>query len=204
MKPVFTSASSPIEVDILTADLLQQPGQIAMTMAPGKQDEEKEMIWSRDLQADLERLREQFGINRLVCLLEEEELQHLGIPDLLTEAEARGVTTEHLPIPDEGLPDSMAAFAALVDRVVTALSGGETVLIHCKGGRGRTRHGGGSVSGEAGLLARGCDRNSPPDTLRCPVYRHEARLRRSVSRDPIYFSIRHLRNPHDSRFDDRR
>jgi protein-tyrosine phosphatase len=138
MKPVFTSASSPMEVDILTADLLQQPGQIAMTMAPGKQDEEKEMIWSRDLQADLERLQKQFGINRLVCLLEDHELQQLGIPDLLTEAEARGVAIEHLPIPDEGLPDSMEVFAALVDRVVTALSGGETVLIHCKGGRGRT------------------------------------------------------------------
>lgn len=145
MKPVFTSASCPIEVDVLTADLLQQPGQIAMAMAPGKQDEEQEIIWNRDLLADLERLREQFGINRLVCLLEEEELQHLGIPDLLTEAGNRGIATEHLPIPDEGLPDSMAAFAALVDRVVTALSAGETVLIHCKGGRGRT-----------GMLAAAC------------------------------------------------
>jgi protein-tyrosine phosphatase len=145
MKPVFTSEFYPIEVDVLTADLLQQPGQIVMTMAPGKQDEEKEMIWSRDLQADLEQLQELFGINRLVCLLEEEELKHLGIPDLLTEVEARGVATDHLPIPDEGLPDSMEAFTALVDRVVTALSVGETVLIHCKGGRGRT-----------GMLAAAC------------------------------------------------
>ena len=138
MKPTRTSASDPITVDFLTSDRLQQPGQIGMTMAPGKQDEEAEVIWQRDLQADLGRLREHYSIDRLVCLLETDELGYLGIPNLLTEAEAFGITTAHLPIPDEGLPESRVVFSTLVNQVVEAVKAGETVLIHCKGGRGRT------------------------------------------------------------------
>ncbi len=138
MKPTRTSASDPIVVDFLTSDRLQQPGKIGMTMAPGKQDEETEVIWQRDLRADLDRLREHYNIDRLVCLLEADELKHLGIPTLLAEANARGIATEQLPIPDEGLPESMEVFATLVNQVVEAVKAGETVLIHCKGGRGRT------------------------------------------------------------------
>ncbi len=52
--------------------------------------------------------------------------------------QAKGIQTEHLPINDEGLPESAAAFATLINRVVAALAAGETVLVHCKGGRGRT------------------------------------------------------------------
>lgn len=144
-KPIHTSQSSPLEAAILTREGLMQPGQIMMTMAPGKQDEEADVIWQRDLPTDLERLREHYRVDRLVCLLEEAEMQHLGIADLLNEAQARGITTEHLPIPDEGLPDSLDEFAALVETVVTAIAAGETVLIHCKGGRGRT-----------GMLAAAC------------------------------------------------
>jgi len=138
MKTIYTSDSEPISADILTRDFLKQPGQIAMTIAPGKRDEEADVIWKRDLKVDLDRLREHYDVDRLVCLLEEDELEHLGIPDLLAQAQARGIQTEHLPIPDEGLPASMEVFSALVNQVVGALASGETVLIHCKGGRGRT------------------------------------------------------------------
>ncbi|MEM9005325.1 MAG: cyclin-dependent kinase inhibitor 3 family protein [Cyanobacteria bacterium P01_F01_bin.86] len=145
MKPTKTSTSEPIVVDFLTRDRLQQPGQIGMSMAPGKHDEETEVIWQRDLPADLDRLRDHYKVDCLVCLLEADELHHLAIANLLTEAQARGIVTEHLPIPDEGLPESMAVFSSLVNQVVEAVKTGETVLIHCKGGRGRT-----------GLLAAAC------------------------------------------------
>ena len=145
MKAIRTSESTPILADILTSDLLHQPGQIGMTMAPGKQDEEANLLWNRHLQADLERLRTYYDVERLVCLLEAEELRNLGIPDLLAEAKAFGMTTEHLPIADDSLPDSMTAFSALVNKLVNAVRSGETVLIHCKGGRGRT-----------GMLAAAC------------------------------------------------
>ncbi len=145
MKALETSESKPISVDILTSDLLQQPGQIGMTIAPGRQGSEADVLWNRNLQADLQRLRTHYDVERLVCLLEAEELHALGIPDLLAEAEANGLTPEHLPIPDDGLPDSIAAFSALVNKLVKAVRFGETILIHCKGGRGRT-----------GMLAAAC------------------------------------------------
>ena len=145
MKTIKTSESTPICVDFLTSELLQQPGQIGLTMAPGKQDEEINVIWNRNLQDDLERLKEHYGVKRLVCLLAAEELNHLGIPNLLSEAQAHGITSEYLPIPDDGLPESLEAFLTLVNKLINAVSSGETILIHCKGGRGRT-----------GMLAAAC------------------------------------------------
>lgn len=145
MKPTYTSATSPLEVNFLTRGILKQPGQLALSMAPGKHDEESTLIWRRDLPTDLDLLKLNYGVDRLVCLLETEELEQLAIPQLLTEAAARNIQTEHLPIPDEGLPESMQAFSALVNTVVEATAAGETVLIHCKGGRGRT-----------GMLAAAC------------------------------------------------
>lgn len=138
MKPIYTSATHPIELAFLTSDMLKQPGRIALSVAPGKRDEESEQIWQRDLRTDLDRLQSEYSIDRWVCLLEAAELQQLEIPDLLTKVEDRGIRPAHLPIPDEGLPESMEAFSAVVGEVVKAVSVGETVLIHCKGGRGRT------------------------------------------------------------------
>ena len=145
MKTLKTSESTPISVDFLTSELLHQPGQIGMTMAPGKQDEEPDVLWNRNLQADLERLREHYGVERLVCLLADEELDHLKIANLLTEVEAYDIIAEHLPIPDDGLPESITVFSELVKKLVNGVSSGETILIHCKGGRGRT-----------GMLAAAC------------------------------------------------
>lgn len=145
MKPLETSKSMPLSVDFLTSALLQQPGQLGLTMAPGKKDEEAEISWNRNLQDDLVRLRDHYGVVRLVCLLAPEELDELEIPNLLTEAEAYGLIPEHLPIPDDGLPESLVAFSMLVNKLIQAVSSGETVLIHCKGGRGRT-----------GMLAASC------------------------------------------------
>ncbi|MFQ3615164.1 MAG: protein phosphatase [Cyanobacteriota bacterium] len=138
MKPTHTSESLPLMVDFLTAEQLQQPGQIGLMIAPGRCDEDAKAIWQRDLQVDLRRLKEHYRINRLVCLLDEAERESLGISTLLPEAEALGIATENLPIEDDALPTSLDDFSALVDRVLAAVAAGETVAIHCRGGGGRT------------------------------------------------------------------
>ncbi|MEL7037053.1 MAG: cyclin-dependent kinase inhibitor 3 family protein [Cyanobacteria bacterium J06592_8] len=178
MKPTQTSVSSPLAVEFLTSDLLQQSGKIGMTMAPGKQDEEAEMVWNRDLKVDLERLREYYGIDRLVCLLEPEELNQLGIPDLLTQAQAYGMATEHFPISDEGLPESMADFSALVERLVQAVKSGESLVIHCKGGRGRT-----------GMLAAACLVKlgySPENAIATVQQNRSGALSTAIKRDYVH------------------
>ncbi len=90
------------------------------------------------MQADLARLKTHYGVDQLVCLLEAEELEQLGISTLLAEANALGLTTENLPIVDDELPTSLEGFTALVDRILVATAAGETVAVHCRGGTGRT------------------------------------------------------------------
>ena len=48
------------------------------------------------------------------------------------------MTTEWFPISDDGIPASLTEFAALVARVVQLATLGKAVVIHCRGGRGRT------------------------------------------------------------------
>jgi len=138
MKPTHTSESLPIKVDFLTAEQLQQPGQIGLMIAPGRCDEDAKAIWQRDLQADLRRLKGHYDVDRLVCLLDAAEREFLGISTLLEDAAALGMATENLPIEDDALPTSLDEFSALVDRVLAAVAAGETVAIHCRGGGGRT------------------------------------------------------------------
>lgn len=145
MKPVKTSVNDPITVDFMESDVVLASGRIGMTIAPGKQDEDSGAIWKRDLDADLARLKNELGVSKLVCLLEDEEMNQLGIPDLLEKAGQLGIETTHFPVDDNGKPDSMEKFKQTVSFVTAALKDGETVLIHCKGGRGRT-----------GMLAAAC------------------------------------------------
>ena len=145
MKPVKTSVNDPITVDFMESDVVRAPGRIGMTIAPGKQDEDSGAIWKRDLDADLARLNNELGVSTLVCLLEDEEMIQLGIPVLLEKAGQLGIETTHFPVDDNGKPDSMEKFKQTVSFATAALEKGETVLIHCKGGRGRT-----------GMLAAAC------------------------------------------------
>ncbi|NEQ52712.1 MAG: phosphatase [Leptolyngbya sp. SIO3F4] len=145
MKPVKTSVDDPIAVDFMESDVIRAPGRIGMTMAPGKQDEDSEAIWKRDLDTDLARLKDELGVSQLVCLLEDEEMSELGIPDLLQKTNQLGIETTHFPVDDNGKPDSMDRFKQVVSSATAALEKGNTVLIHCKGGKGRT-----------GMLAAAC------------------------------------------------
>ncbi|TVQ12069.1 MAG: protein phosphatase [Leptolyngbya sp. DLM2.Bin27] len=138
MKPIHTSETLPLAVDFLTPDHLQHPGKIGLTIAPGRQDEDSKTVWRRDLQADLNRLKQHYGVDRLVCLLGADELDDLGIATLLDDAQALELTTENLPIVDDDLPTSLEAFNALVERILAATAAGETVAVHCRGGTGRT------------------------------------------------------------------
>lgn len=86
------------------------------------------------------RLREVHGTDVLVSLMEPHEYVELGIPDLFTVAHACHIRTRHLPIVDTRTPDP--AQAAAVDELVEAihddLVAGKHVVIHCRGGHGRT------------------------------------------------------------------
>lgn len=143
---VKNSLTDPIRVDWLKSVKLPHSGRIGMTFAPGKKGYAGEgFYWDRDLALDLTRLREQFQIEAIVCLMEEHELAEYKLPNLLDEAAHRGMLTKHYPVIDVSAPASIARCAEVVDWVLGLANQGKNVVVHCRGGLGRT-----------GLLAACC------------------------------------------------
>ena len=135
---VKTSETSPIYVDFLDPADTGLPGRIGLTIAPGKND--GPYRWNRDLDADLQRLRDEYRCELLVSLMEAHEYEFLRIPDLFDRARAWGIETVHFPIVDVDAPEAgeMPEFAELVERLLAAARAGKTVVIHCRGGIGRS------------------------------------------------------------------
>jgi hypothetical protein len=133
---VQTSETSPIRVAFLHPASLS--GRIGMTLAPGKHQAGMTATWRRDLGLDLARLRGEFGADALVCLLETHELAQVKIEALPGAAWECGMAFWHFPVADMGVPRSLEATARLVERICGAVRRGETVVIHCMGGLGRT------------------------------------------------------------------
>ncbi len=157
-RAVMTSATHPLRVDWIVRDL---PGAVGLTLAPGKHAPSLEGgSWRRDLQADLDRLVAD-GVGLLVCLLEDHELERLGLGGYLEAAAARGLEVLRLPIADGGVPDDPDALRLLVEDVVAAARAGHRVVVHCAGGLGRAGLVGGCV-----LRALGASADEALDTLR--------------------------------------
>ncbi|MFO7544117.1 MAG: cyclin-dependent kinase inhibitor 3 family protein [Trueperaceae bacterium] len=140
--PVRTSTTDPIEVFWVDASAHGTPGRLGLTFAPGKHASARVVggAWQRDLDLDLERLREHHRVDLLVSLMEFHEYGALGIPDLLTRARERGMRVRHLPIADGDVPTpgQSADVTDLVGEIRHALQLGHGVVVHCRGGLGRT------------------------------------------------------------------
>jgi protein-tyrosine phosphatase/nicotinamidase-related amidase/aminoglycoside phosphotransferase (APT) family kinase protein len=109
---------------------LTGPGRLGITLCPGRRDR------GRDLGADLVKLRSE-GATRLLCLLSDSELKWAGVPDLGSRAQAAGLTYHRLPVPDQGTPD-IADAIELAQWCRDATEQGETVVVTCMGGLGRS------------------------------------------------------------------
>ena len=135
-----TSESDPIRVDFLPREETGLPGRLGMTFAPGKKSEGADGAWDRDLATDLKRLAEEYRVEVLVSLMEHTEYSYLKVPDLLQKAEEQGMEVIHLPIPDGRVPADSEAdrYVPLVEDVAERLEKGQTVVIHCRGGQGRS------------------------------------------------------------------
>lgn len=140
-----TSETDPIRVDFLAPADARLPGRIGLTFAPGKKD--RFGPWDRDLDADLQRLREHHKVDRLVSLMQADEYDKLQIANLVDRARAHGIAVRRFPIRDVGAPPAraMARFIRMIEAIVDDVRAGRTVVIHCRGGLGRT-----------GLVAASC------------------------------------------------
>lgn len=145
-RPVRTSATDPLRVDWVTEGVAPGGGAIGVTFAPGKKSDGvvSPCRWERELASDLERLAEVHGCGVLVSLVEDAELERLGIPDLVARAAEHRIAVVRLPVRDQDVPRDEEA-APVIAQAIAAARSGQRVVIHCWGGRGR-----------AGTLAAAC------------------------------------------------
>ncbi len=78
-------------------------------------------------------------VNHIVCLVSDEEIAKKS-PSYLTAIKNGEIPAllRRLPIPDYGIPDQLDKIATELDRLRSLLGGGESVVIHCAAGHGRT------------------------------------------------------------------
>lgn len=145
-----TSLSSPLRVDFLPSESVGLPGRIGLTIAPGKKGAGIDGVWDRDLEADLGRLRGVYDAGVLVSLCEAHELRRLGIGELWERARAAGMQVEAWSFADGGAPPHPEWLFPAIERVLGAAAEGSTVVIHCRGGLGRS-----GLVAACALVARG-------------------------------------------------
>ena len=138
-RPLKTSETHPLPIAIVPTP---GGGAIGIAMAPGKiHPEAATGPWERDLDADFDTITA-FGAAQIITLMEAPELEGVAIPirRLRAASVRHAVHWRHWPIVDFNTPD--AAFEDLwaneAGDVCAELAGGGKVLVHCRGGRGRS------------------------------------------------------------------
>ncbi len=90
-----------------------------------------------ELESEIEALQSN-GVDMLVSLLMPEEEPLLNVEAEATLCQQKGLRFISFPIPDFDIPTSFQEVNQLVDQLQDALLAGRKVVIHCRGGIGRS------------------------------------------------------------------
>ncbi|MDE0801248.1 MAG: cyclin-dependent kinase inhibitor 3 family protein [Rhodospirillaceae bacterium] len=139
MRPVKTSNTHPLP--LASVSVPNVIGRILFTMCPGKkQPNAATGPWDRDLDIDLDAARDA-EVTTMVTLMEGHEIMACALSgEILEQAcRERGMAWRHCPIADLQIPSEGWEQAWLDTGQVLreAIRKGETILLHCRGGRGR-------------------------------------------------------------------
>lgn len=129
-----TSDTHPITVSWI---LEHGEGRLGLCYCPGKKVTRRGVRWNRCLEQDLSRLKRDFGVTTLVCLLNESELSHFKLRHYSELVCAMGFGLAEFPIIEMAAPPSLERTTALVVGILERLVRGERVVVHCRGGVGR-------------------------------------------------------------------
>ena len=135
-RAIKTSWSHPLKVDMLPIPDID--GSIGMTMVPGKNYDGFTGYWKRDLDADLAELSETYGTDFLISLMEAFEYEQVGAAELFTRGHEYGIDVVWYPIEDTSTPKDEVDYFLFVAKVVQTAINGYNIVIHCRGGIGRT------------------------------------------------------------------
>lgn len=132
-----TSKTHPLIINAV--DVPTTTGTIGMTLCPGKvQKSAMSGDWARDLNTDLGAIQE-WGASTLVTLMEPHELEAFKV-SALPESIPEGLAHFTLPIVDGGVPDAQweRTWQQVGPQLRSSLRDGKRIVIHCRGGLGRT------------------------------------------------------------------
>jgi len=103
-------------------------GQLAIVPRPrgGEWLEDEVRAWKDD------------GVDLVVSLLTVDELEELDLTHEADLSRANGLQFCEFPIPDLGVPYSLAAAQEVIDKLNASLAAGKKVAIHCRQGIGRS------------------------------------------------------------------
>lgn len=136
-----TSETHPLEIAELPIRNGPGPaGLLGLTFCPGKKgDSVHGAPWDRDLDVDLKAIRS-WGAAIIITLMEQHELRELQVASLGQSVRAHGMEWWHLPIQDVDVPDRRFhdAWSDVGPKLHARLTAGQRILIHCRGGLGRT------------------------------------------------------------------
>ena len=134
-----TSVTDPIGITEINHP--DHTGKIGITLCPGKKSPSTfGGIWDRDLVMDLTAIKRQFDPKAIVTLMPDDELSANKVPTLGQAVLDQGMEWFHLPIQDMTAPDVSFdnAWAKIGPRILHTIKLGGNVLVHCKGGLGRS------------------------------------------------------------------
>jgi protein-tyrosine phosphatase len=136
-RAVRNSVNSPLSIDAVR---LPCGGEIGMTICPGKQGQsDYGGFWERDLETDIRAISD-WGASVVVTLMEEDELIRSGVGALGEAVERAEMDWHLLPIVDVSVPDDRFENLWIYSghALRRALTEKKKILIHCRGGLGRT------------------------------------------------------------------
>lgn len=177
-----TSLTHPLEIPAVAAG----KGRLGMCMCPGKrQPHAITGPWDRDLALDMDAIAA-FEAAVVITVMEADELEKATPAAALKAAvESRGMTWLHLPIPDFGAPgpafeDGWKTHGAGVRAMLIA---GRNVVVHCRGGRGRSGLVAARILVEMGMEPRAAIhavRKANPLAIETPVQEEHVRSVRPI------------------------
>jgi protein-tyrosine phosphatase len=139
MRTFKTSLTHPLP--LASVSPLEGNGRILFTMCPGKvQPEAVTGPWERDLDIDMDAVADA-GVTAMLTLMDDDELQTCALSSTKLEdaCRARSIQWHQGPIEDFKIPnkDWETAWQSLGEALRGRLGEQESILIQCRGGRGR-------------------------------------------------------------------
>ena len=135
---ILNSHNSPLQLGQLPVG--PRLGTVGFTLCPGKkQAQSVSGIWQRDMDIDLDAIQ-RWGAVAVLTLMPLDELRAVQADGIGDACETRGMDWHHLPITDVDVPDAAfeAAWCYAGLRLRHQLRLGHKVLVHCRGGLGRS------------------------------------------------------------------